>query len=260
VRRVALIAAREVLEQTRQRGLLGAVVTLYGALGGMIAFILLALDHIARDPARVALLQHNLEAAGVRGGMSIEAMTGSAVAAFNFLTFMQVLGIAGMLAGHAILHDRQHGTLPFLLLAPVRRVELLAGKVVGSVAAPLLLSLAGNGLVGAVLARLDVVAPYADRLPPAPGWLTAFLAGGPAWTLFVATLCAIVSSFARDVRAAQQGVVFVVTTSTVVCGVLLNGLIPQGAAVQAAVAALGLAGAGAALFVGSRLISRDVAR
>ncbi|MFZ5481762.1 MAG: ABC transporter permease subunit [Myxococcota bacterium] len=260
MRTVLVIAAREVLEQTRQRGMVGTVATLYGAIGGMIAFILVQLDHIAKDPERVALLARNLETAGVRGGMSVEAIAGSGVAAFNFLTFMQVLGIAGMLAGHGVLHDRQCGTLPFLLLAPVRRAQLLAGKVLGAVALPLSLSLLGNGLVGAVIGRLDVAAPYADRLPPAPGWLAAFLLGGPAWTLFVATLCAIVSSWARDVRTAQQGVVFVVTGSTVVCGVLLNGLVPQGAAVQVAVAAVGLAGAIAALYVGSQLMSRDVAR
>ena len=258
--RVWLIARREWLEQVRQPSMLASFAVLLSLVGGLFFLILGMFDLVAGTPAKMELFQRNLDAAGVKGGVSLEAFTGVVVNFYNFMSFTQVLGISAMLAGHAILHDRTHHTLPFLFLAPVRRAELLAGKVLGATGLPLAGSILINGLIGLACAALDITATYDDRLPPAPGWIVGFLFAGPAWTLCVATLCAIVSSFARDVRTAQQGVWVIVFFATITCGVAINALVPAGAIAEGILAILGIGAAGVALAGGSMLLSRELTR
>ena len=71
---------------------------------------------------------------------------------------------------------------------------------------------------------------------------------------------ATLSAMARDVRTAQQGVWFVMFPATLSAGYLLAGRMADGPVVQLVVAALALVLAGAALLVGSQVISRDLSR
>lgn len=256
--RVWLIARREWMEVRRQPSVLGSMAALFAIVGGLILFIAVLFQIISGSPEKLALFEHNLAIAGIKGGIGTDTLASTLVAAFNWLATTQVLGFAAMLAGHAMLHDRQVGTLAFLLLAPVRRGELLAGKVLGAAVPPTLIHLVINGTVGLALSAMPITAALTDRLPPAGGWVAGFLLAGPAWTLFVCSICAVLSSFARDVRAAQQGVWVVVFAATFACAVLINGLLTEGAVVQIMVAALGLGGAIVTLFAGALLIRRDL--
>lgn len=257
--RMLHIARRETLELIRQPWMLGFIGVLFvfiavylGVAGGLVQLVDL-------DPRAEAEFVRNLSALGFDGLHPAE-LIGWIVGLGNFLAFTQYLGISSVLAGHTVLHERQSHTLPFLLLAPVSRAELLLGKVLGAIVLPTALYLTvAFGTLG-FLALLPLSAPHAAELPPAPAWLVAVLVGGPLWALGVGIICATLSAMARDVRTAQQGVWFVMFPATLSAGYLLAGRLTDGVAVQGVVAALGLVLAGAALIVGSQVISRDLSR
>lgn len=260
IRRVLHIAMREWLEQRRQPAMLGVIAGLFLCISVIVIIALFMLEMIHGKPHLVEVLAEFFPETAVGGEAIVETLVGVVVSLSNWLIFTQFLGITAVLAGHSVLHDRQCGTLPFLLLAPVRRTELLAGKVIGVVMPPFLLYVLLSGGASTIAAMLEVSAPYADRLPPSPAWLIAFLIGGPLWASCIATLCAIVSSVAKDVRTAQQGVWFLMFFATFGCGYLLAALLPEGPGVQIAVAGLAALCTAGALLTGSQIISRDLSR
>ncbi len=259
IARIFHIAKREWLEQVRQPTMLGIIAALYGLVGGIVLLALLLLQVISSNPASQSLLGSMLDGV-MEPGAFTDAAVGTTVAAYGFLIYSQFLGISAVLAGHAILHDRQCGTLTFLLLAPVRRGELLVGKVIGAVGPAFALYLLISGGCSIIAAWMPVTAAHAELLPNNPAWWIGFLLGGPLWSVFIGTVCTIVSSVAHDVRTAQQGVWFVVFFATLVCGFLLTWALPYGVIAQLGVATLAALGAGGAATVGAAVISRDVSR
>lgn len=258
-RRILHIARREWLEQARQPVMLGIIATLYALVAGIVLVALAILGYVASDPTRVEAVGLLL---GVDGGgaAAIDVMTGVVVTGFNFLVFSQFLGIAGVLAGHAVLHDRQCGTLTFLLLAPVRRAELVLGKVVGAIGPAWVLYLTINGAASLLATRSSVVAGHEAHLPTSPAWWVAFLLGGPLLALLVATVCTIASAVARDVRTAQQGVWFLVFFATLGCGFVLTNGMAAGVGVQLGVAAAAALAVILAVVFGATVITRDIGR
>jgi ABC-type transport system involved in multi-copper enzyme maturation permease subunit len=252
--RVLHLARREMLEQRRQPAMLVVIATLYGIVAlGVLALVgaLQLLD----DEAGAALL------AGL-GGLSAppEEIVVAALQLYTFLTFTQLLGIAAVCSGHAMLHERQCGTLSFLLLAPVGRLELLLGKVLGAIGWASALYLFENGVASLLLCAFPIAGAGAAYLPLSASWWVAFLLGGPAWAVLVGAICTVVSSASRDVRTAQQGTWFVVFFASLVAGLLLTWALPAGVLAQLAVAALAATGAGAVLFMGSQVLGRDLGR
>ncbi len=260
MKRVLLIARREWLEQRRQPAMLGIVATTFALIAGLALATLGLLEFALSDPTLTAQVGALLPVGDEQPDELLRGMVGSVVGLANWLLFTQFLGISAVLAGHSILHDRQTGALPFLLLAPVRRAELLAGKVVGSIGPAMALYLLISGAAYVAMALLPATAGFAQRLPPSPAWLVSFCLGGPAWALFLGTVCAIISSVARDVRTAQQAVWFAVLFASFGCGFLLAVLLSEGVVVQVAVAITGLLCAAGALAAGSQIISRDLGR
>jgi len=259
VSRVLLIARREVLELTRQPAMLVTISALFTIVGALVMLTVGLLQLLHADSEASAHLALWTRALGL-GDAGPEGIATIAIATGSFLLFTQYLGISGVLAGHTTLHDRWCGTLPFLLLAPVSRAELLLGKVLGAILLPTALYLTAQIVVMGFVALLSVSATAAAMLPPSGGWVVATFVGAPLWAAGVAILCAIVSAVARDVRTAQQGVWLLMFFATLGAGYLLAGRMTDGALIQLGVAGLG-AGIGAgALFVGARVLSRDVGR
>jgi ABC-type Na+ efflux pump permease subunit len=258
--RILLVARREWLEQRRQPAMLASIGAMFTSIAALVIAALLLLDYTARHEELPRTLVTWAPDLGVEPQAAVTALAGTVVGIANWLVFTQLLGIAAVLAGHALLHDRQVGALPFLLLAPISRLELLAGKLLGALGAPLLLYFLLSGVASLVAAALPVTAPFADRLPPSPSFLIAFVLGGPAWAAAIGALCVIASSAARDVRTAQQLVWLLMFFATFVCGFLLAGLLPYGPAVQAGVAGLGAFSAFVGLAVGAQVIRRDLGR
>jgi hypothetical protein len=257
--RIALLARREATELARQPAMLGAITALFTAIVILLLAALGLLQVLSSIEPAAQDVASWLDALGLEG-VRIPELTGLVLTTGAFLIFTQYLGISGVLAGHTILHDRQCGTLPFLLLAPITRAEILLGKVLGALVPPTLLYGASQALVMGIAASLPVAKPHAAILPPSPGWLVSALLGGPAWAFGVAVLCAIVSALARDVRAAQQGVWLVMFFATTLAGYLLAGRLADGALVQLGVALAGAALGAGAVYVGARIISRDLGR
>ena len=240
--------------------MLAVIATLFFLVGALVVVLLWLIDRVAMDPEKIGNFESLLPAVGINGAAALQATAGSAVLAYDFLVLTQFLGIAAVLAGHAVLHDRQCGTLTFLLLSPVRRRELLLGKVIGAMGPSFALYVAISGSACVAIKTLAIVEPFGAYLPPSPAWFIAFFLGGPLWAAFVSAICCIVSSVARDVRTAQQLVWFVVFFATLFAGFLLSYVLQKGAVVQLAVAGLGAAGLVGALIVGTQIISRDVSR
>ncbi len=252
ITRVLHLARREWLEQRRQPAMLGAI----GALFALIAFLPLGILAVLE-----LLLHLDPAAAATLGGVDwAPALAQSTVSTWSFLAVSQLIGFVAVLAGLNVLHDRQCGTLTFLLLAPTRRAELLLGKVLGALAPVVAL----HALAAAPTAALLLLSPLARAAgaTPAlsPAWWLALFVGAPLWTGALATGCALVSAVATDVRTAQQFVWFLVFFTTLALGALLVGALPYGAPLQLGVAALGAVAFAAAVGVGAQGLSQDVRR
>lgn len=257
--RLRVIVRREVLELIRQPAMIATISALFVIVGALVALLVGLLQLLHADDDASAHLAQWTAALGL-GDAGPEGIALLAVTTGSFLLFTQYLGISGVLAGHTTLHDRQCGTLPFLLLAPVSRTELLLGKVVGALVPPTALYLGAQLTVMGFAALLPVSRLAAGLLPPSGGWWVATFVGAPLWAGAVAILCAIVSAVARDVRTAQQGVWLLMFFATLGAGYLLAARMADGALTQFLVALLGASIGGAALFVGARVLSRDLGR
>lgn len=256
---ILAIVRREWMENTRQRWL---IVTLVGLLGVITLGTLVLLSYLDNltGPSIQKQLTHWLSVLKMPMEDPINQLAGLIVQAFDYLIITQLLSMTAVLAGHAALHDRQCGTLPFLLLAPVTRLEVLVGKVLGAMALPLVLYLVVGCSAAAIASTYEVTASQSAYLPPSPGWMVAYILGGPAWAIFIGALCVSVSAVATDVRTAQQAAWFLVFFATfIICPLLVN-LMPFGAVTQLVIAAVGiLLGFGAMLFAAG-IISRDLGR
>jgi ABC-type transport system involved in multi-copper enzyme maturation permease subunit len=255
--RILHLARREWLELARQPVMLAVVGGLIVAIAAFVLAAVGLLQLVSADPAGVESFEAWFPALGL-GGVRLGEVVGLVVTLGNFLIFTQYLGIASVLAGHTVLHDRQTHALPYLLLAPITRLELLLGKVLGAIGLPTLLFWVVDAVTMGLVAAMPVSAGASAVLPPQPAWLVAWLVGAPAWALGVGVVCAIVSAVARDVRTAQQLVWFVLFFATFTAGYLLAGRLADGVLVQVVVAAMGGALALGGLAVGARVISRDL--
>lgn len=252
---ILLVARREILEQRRQPAMLAVIGALYAIVAGFGLVGVAALDQVARHPEGLELVRELLP------GSTVDGLVEATLSFQTFLGFTQYLGICAVSCGHAVLHDRQCGTFTFLLMAPVRRAELLVGKVAGAVAWPTL----GYVVVNVIVAGAELLFPLATArggawLPSSERWWIALLLCGPALALAVGTVCAALSSVARDVRTAQQGTWFVVFFASLAAGGLLTWSLGAGLVEQVAVVGLALTGALAALSAGTALLARDLGR
>ncbi|MEZ4317528.1 MAG: ABC transporter permease subunit [Myxococcota bacterium] len=252
------IARREWLEVARHPGILAICAGLLGLIAVICLGALALLQALLADPLHVQTLT-----AVLGSPESAEAFLGGAVqatlTAWDFLIFSQYLGFVGVMAGHTLLHDRQVGTLPFLLLAPVRRHTLLLGKVLGVLVPLTAVYVVLCGVGGLLTLPLTVTAAYPELGPRSLGWWAALLVSGPSWAAFVATTCAVVSSLARDVRMAQQAVWFVVFFVQLIVAFLITGALGSVGA-QVGAAGLGLLATVIAQIVGAGVLSRDLGR
>lgn len=257
--RVLHIAKREWLEQRRQPSMLAVITGLYLLLTLVVVSPLVMLQYASVNP-EVQLALGGILGDAASADAFIETGVFGALVSFNFLMFTQFLGIAAVMSGHAVLHDRQSGTLTFLLLSPVRRLELFTGKVIGAMGPSFLLYVVVSGGTALTLLAIPITAAHPDYLATNPAWWVAFLAGGPLWGIFIATVCTIVSSFASDVRTSQQAVWFVMFFGQFLCGLLLTNNLSSGVGAQIGVAVAGGLAAAAALFAGSLTFRRDLGR
>lgn len=258
MRRIWLVARREWLEHRRQPMMLLAM----GAVQAMICLtVFLGIAIMAlndANPQQKELLKANLAFVGYPVKDPVRWAIDLILTAFNFLIFTQQLGMTAVLSGHSLLHERQCGTLPFLMVAPIRKGELLLGKVLASAGTPFLLTLLIAGPTALACSAFSVTDFLAWRLPPASGWSVAFLLGGPLWSMALAGLGAAVSTRSKDVRTAQQGVWLVVFFASLLVSGALGGGLQEDVVFQLAWALMGLGASGITIAGGTLLLRRDI--
>lgn len=240
--------------------MIGVIAFLDAVIAGLALAAMILLQAVSDRPDVAVAFHEAIPTLGNTPEELIRNLASNVIPLTNWLVFTQFLGIAAVLAGHSVLHDRQVNTLPFLLLAPLRRFELLTGKVLGSIGMPFALYVLFSGGACAFIATLPIAGAFSAVLPPSPAWLVAFFVGGPAWAAAIGAVCSIVSTMSRDVRTAQQAVWLIVLIAQFSCGLMLTVMLPEGVGMQLAVAAAGALTAAVTLYVGSQVISRDLSR
>jgi ABC-type transport system involved in multi-copper enzyme maturation permease subunit len=255
MRRFLQIARTEVLEHRRQPWMLFILAANYAIWIGTFGAMFLLLDRMSGQPEMMALVKQQMASMGV----AVEAMLQLATSTFASLMFTNLPLYVAIMSGTSVLHDRECGTMPFLMLAPVTRRQLLAGKLAGAMAIPLLFHLLFVGASSVVLSRLESLAPYAHKFGAAPAWWIAYLVGAPASAAFVGSLGTVISALSRDFRTAMQYTSFFIGLLSLGIGFILVDGIPQGMALQIAYATGCVIAAALTLFIGAQVISQDVA-
>lgn len=248
------LAATEILEQRRQPAMLFILAANYVlwlvVFGGAFVY----LDGIVADDELRAALETQLAASGVE----LDAIIRLAVSTFGSLTFTNLPLYVAILAGYSVLHDRTVGTLPFLMLAPITRRELLVGKLVGALAIPTLIHVVCVGVGCIVLGRLELLAPF-PLFGGGAAWWVAFLLGAPASAGLVGALGTVISALSSDVRTSMQYTSFFIGLFSLAIGYVLVDGLEGGTELELGFAAGCLVLAAIALEIGARIISRDVA-
>jgi ABC-type Na+ efflux pump permease subunit len=164
------------------------------------------------------------------------------------------------MSGTSVLHDRECGTMPFLMLAPVTRRKLLLGKLAGAMAIPLVFHLLFVGASSLLLGRLELLAPFAQKFGASPAWWIAFLVGAPASAAFVGALGTVISALSSDIRTSMQYTSFFIGLLSLGIGFVLVDGISSGVTLQIAYASGCSVAAALILLFGAWLISKDVTR
>ena len=248
------VAHAEVLEHRRQPWMLVVLV-----LGYLVWFVLLAgglvfLNFVSSDPARFEPYLQQLAAAG----LALSAVRVSVSVSLAVYQFTNLPVFVAILAGFSVLHDRTCGAMPFLMLAPLTRWQLLVGKVAGALVLPTLFHLVFVGLGSAALAGAGIETGRPELFGATPGWWMAYLLGGPAAGALLGAVGTVISALSRDARTAYQWVSFTITLLSLVIAWGLVTTITAGVLVQLLVAAACLVLAFLILRVGAALISRDI--
>lgn len=254
MKRLLRIARTEVLEHSRQPWMvfiLGANYALWTLVFGAGFFLL---DAVASSPEQLSQLKAQLAQVGVQYDTVLQLSTST----FGSLSFTNLPLFVAIMSGTSVLHDRECGTMPFLMLAPVTRLQLLLGKLLGAMAIPVLFHVVFVGLGSLGLGRLGVLAPFSSKFGASGAWWVAFLVGAPASAAFVGALGTVISARSRDVRTSMQFTSFFIGLLSLAFGAVLVDGLSKGIELQVAFAIGCLIAAATTLSIGARLISKDV--
>jgi ABC-type Na+ efflux pump permease subunit len=160
-----------------------------------------------------------------------------------------------IIAGYAILGEREQGTLEPVLTTPIRHEELLLGKALAAVIPTVAVAYAM--LVVFVLVILGAAAPVVVHLVWKPAPFVAFLLFDPLLAAFSIWIGLAVSARSSDVRVAQQLSAFAVLPMFGFVALVTFGVVRLGVPIAVGVAAvLAVIDAGAWRVV-SRIFDRE---
>jgi ABC-type transport system involved in multi-copper enzyme maturation permease subunit len=248
------IARTEILEHRRQPAMLLVLAANYLVWIALFGALFVLVDLAFQAPEAAELARQQMDALGV----DFDAFLSFAISTFGSFLFTNLPLFVAIMSGCSVLHDRTCGTLPFLMLAPITRLQVLAGKLLGAMTLPFLLHLAFVGSSCLLLGRLDLLAPFDHLLGASPSWWLAFLVGAPASAAAVGALGTVISALSPDVRTSMQTTSFFIGLLSLLIGFVLVDAIARGPALQLAFALACLLASGATLLVGARVVSRDV--
>ena len=254
MKRLLRIARTEVLEHRRQPWMLFILALNYALWIAVFGVLFLFVNQLASAPQTLASFKQQLSGFGIE----FDAFLQLATSTFGSLSFTNLPLFVAIMSGTSVLHDRECGTMPFLMLAPITRLQLLTGKLAGAMALPLAFHLVFVGASSLWFGRLESLAPYAQKFGASPAWWMAFLLGAPASAAFVGALGTVISARSRDVRTSMQFTSFFIGLLSLGFGAVLVDGLSKGLALQFGFALACLVGAALTLGLGARVISKDV--
>jgi len=254
MKRFFRIARTEVLEHSRQPWMIFILAANYALWICIFGVFFLIFDRVSSQAETLAALKQ--QTAGF--GVELDAMLQVATSTFGSLIFTNLPLYVAIMCGTSVLHDRECGTMPFLMLAPVTRRQLLVGKLAGAMAIPLVFHLLFVGTSSLLLGRLESLAPFAAKFGASPAWWLALLVGAPASAAFVGALGTVISALSRDMRTSMQYTSFFIGLLSLGIGFVLVDGIAKGMLLQLVFAGGCIVATAVTLLVGARLISQDV--
>ena len=259
MKRVILVAKTEALEHRRQPSMLLVMAANYLLWNAAFVVVLVMLNSTRDNPQVMSLLDKQVLEMGICNGESaLKGFVKIICSTFGAVMFTTMPLFVAIMSGYSVLNDRINGTMPFLMLAPLSRYQLLLGKVLGALTIPFLMHLFFVGLTTFLVRDLEIMAPFSDSFGGAPAWWVAFGLGTLAASFFVGSLGTVISGLSKDVRTSMQFTSFLIGILSLAFGHLLFDRISSGVAVQLMVAGGGFIGGLLILLVGSKVISRDI--
>ncbi len=214
MRKVMVILRKEFLDMLQQRTLLYTI--LLPPL--MFVVIPLFLLQLGGSGSRASTLKipafHGLTAHEY-----MQTLVGTEFS--NFFILLSMI-VPSVIAAYSIVGEKNNHTLEPLLATPVRRWQLLAGKILAALLPAVLLTWVSGGLFIAELAIFtdaNVVSHVVTG-----GWLILIIAGTPLLGLIAVSIMTAISSRVNDTRTAQQLSIWAVIP---IIGIILGELSGQ---------------------------------
>jgi ABC-2 type transport system permease protein len=143
---------------------------------------------------------------------------------FLMLYMIMPLMIPITIAAYSIVGEKATRSLEPLLATPISTEELLAGKSLAAVI-PAVLATWACFLIFAIALPIIGVSPAVISYALGPTWLVAIFIGGPLMAVFAVNIAVLVSSRARDPRAAEQTAAVVILPVLIMLFAVLAGFI-----------------------------------
>ncbi len=248
------IARIEVTEHLRQPWMLFVLALNYVLWIGLFGGLFYLVDRTASQPETLLILENHLGKIGVK----LDTLLGIASSTLCSLIFTNLPLYVAIMSGTSVLHDRDCGTLPFLMLAPITRRQLLLGKLAGAIAIPLLFHLFFVGLSSAVFRNIPSLEPFAYKFSTSGSWWIAYLVGAPSSALLVGSLGTVISARSRDIRTSMQYTSFFIGLLSLGIGYVLADGLSKGVFLQIMYAVFCILSAFIILLLSVRYISKDI--
>ena len=214
MRKVVVILRKEFREIIQQR------ILLYSILLPPLLFVVLPLIFLERSSN--GSNASSLHVPSLQGLTLHEYTQGVIGTAFSNVFILLSMIVPSIIAAYSIIGEKSNRTLEPLLATPVRRWQLLAGKILAALLPAVLVTWVSGGLFIAELAIVtdaNVVSHVVTG-----GWLILFLAGTPLLGLIAVSVMTAISSRVNDTRTAQQLSIWAVVP---IIGIILGELSGQ---------------------------------
>jgi len=212
--KVLVILRKEFMEIVQQRVLLLSI------LLPSLLFVVIPLIFLQRvgNGSKVS----SLNVPSLQGLTLHEYTQGLVGTEFSNIFLLLPMIVPSTIAAYSIIGEKTSHTLEPLLATPVRRWQLLAGKMLAALLPAVLLTWVSGGLFIAELAIVtdaNVVSHVVTG-----GWLILFIAGTPLLGLIAVAVMTAISSRVNDTRTAQQLSIWAVVP---ILGIILGELFGQ---------------------------------
>lgn len=212
--KVVVILRKEFREILQQR------ILLYTILLPPLLFVVLPLIFLERGGNGASA--STLKVPSLQGLTVNEYRQGLVETEFSNIYILLSMIVPSTIAAYSIIGEKTSRTLEPLLATPVRRWQLLAGKILAALLPAILVTWVSGGLF---IAELAIVtdANVVSHVVTA-GWLILFLAGTPLLGLIAVAVMTAISSRVSDTRTAQQLSIWAVVP---IIGIVLGELSGQ---------------------------------